>query len=120
MMAISILQGFRAFPLKFRVLVLAVFVDRLGGTMLFPFFALYVTGRFNVGMTQAGILLGIFSIAGLAGSMTGGALTDKIGRRSIVIFGLLSSAISTLIMGLVDNLAAFYALAAVGGLFGGI
>ena len=38
------------------------FVDGIGGTLLFPFFALYITQKFNVGMTQAGILLGMSSL----------------------------------------------------------
>ena len=109
---------YQAFPVSFRVLVFATFVDRLGGTVLFPYFALYVTSRFDVGMTEAGVLLGLFSVAGLAGSMIGGVLTDRVGRRSIVIFGLVSSALGSLIMGLVDSLMAFYGLAVVVGLLG--
>ncbi|MEE9514087.1 MAG: hypothetical protein V3V46_08410 [Anaerolineales bacterium] len=46
--------------------------------MIFPFFSLYVTRKFNVGMTQAGVLLVIFSIAGLIGSMIGGASFDAV------------------------------------------
>jgi MFS family permease len=111
---------YREFPLPFRVLVGAAFIDRLGGTMLFPFFALYVTEKFNVGMTEAGLLLGIFSLAGLVGGMVGGALTDKIGRRSLVIFGLISSALGSVAMGFVTSLPAFYALAVVVGFLGDI
>ena len=29
-------------------------IDRIGATLLFPFFSLYITQRFNVGMTEAG------------------------------------------------------------------
>lgn len=43
---------------RFWVLVVASFIDRLGGTLIFPFFALYITQKFNVGMTQAGMLIG--------------------------------------------------------------
>src|SRR5512146_1314143 len=111
-----ILQGFQAFPLKFRVLVAAMFIDRVGGTMLFPFFALYVTRRFHVGMTEAGLLIGIFGLTGLLGSVVGGALADKIGRKKLIIFGLVSSAFGSLGMGLMDNLPAFYGLAAISGL----
>ena len=53
--------------------------------MLFPFFSLYITEKFNVGMTQAGIILGLFSISGLFGQMIGGALTDKFGRRKLIM-----------------------------------
>jgi MFS family permease len=111
---------YREFPLQFRVLVGAAFIDRVGGTMLFPFFALYVTDKFNVGMTEAGLLLGIFSLAGLVGGVVGGALTDKLGRRSLVIFGLIFSALGSVAMGFITSLPAFYALAVVVGFLGEI
>jgi MFS family permease len=37
--------------------------------------------------------------------MLGGAIADKFGRRRIVLFGLVFSALSAVAMGLVDNLA---------------
>ena len=111
---------YQEFPLRFWVLVAANFIDRLGGTLIFPFFALYVTQRFDVGMTQAGILLALFSISGFIGSMLGGALTDKFGRRGMVLFGLVFSALSSVSMGLVGQLSVFYGLAVVVGLLSNI
>ena len=110
----------REFPLKFWVLVSATFIDMIGGTLIFPFFALYITQRFNVGMTEAGVLLAIFSVAGFVGSIMGGALTDKFGRRGMVLFGLIFSALSSLSMGVVDELSLFYLLAVVVGLLSNI
>jgi MFS family permease len=104
-------SAWREFPPKFWVVVGASFIDRIGGTLIFPFFALYITGKFGVGMTQAGVLIGLFSAAGLAGSMVGGALTDRFGRRVMVLFGLVFSALSSVAMGLVNDLAVFYPLA---------
>ncbi len=40
-------QLYNEFPTKFWTLVLATFIDRIGGTLIFPFFALYVTHKFN-------------------------------------------------------------------------
>jgi MFS family permease len=108
------------FPLRFWVLVAATFIDRIGGTLIFPFFALYVTQKFNVGMTEAGVLLGIFSISGLVGSIMGGALTDKFGRRGMVLFGLVFSALSSVSMGLVPELSLFYVLAVIVGLLSNV
>ena len=71
-------------------------------------------------MTEAGLLLGIFSIMGLVGSMLGGALTDKFGRKSIMLLGLVFSALSELSMGLVNNLTVFYLLAIIVGLLSNI
>lgn len=100
------------FPRNFWILAGATFIDSVGATLVFPFFALYITQRFDVGMTQAGILLAIFSISGLMGSTLGGALTDKFGRRRLVMCGLVFSALSTLSMGFVNDLSLFYILAA--------
>jgi MFS family permease len=108
------------FPQKFWVVVGASFIDRVGGTLLFPFFSLYITQKFNVGMTQAGIVLGTFSAFGLIGSMIGGALTDKFGRKNLILFGLVFSAISTLSLGLVNEFAVLILLAVVIGLLSNI
>ncbi len=107
---------YNEFPPRFWILVVASFVDRVGGTLIFPFFALYITQKFNVGMTQAGMLIGIFSFSGLLGNLLGGALADRFGRKVIVLFGLVFSALSSVTMGLVDNLNVFYILAVVVGL----
>jgi MFS family permease len=108
------------FPNKFWVVVGASFIDRLGGTLLFPFFSLYITQKFNVGMTQAGIVLGTFSAFGLIGSVIGGALTDKFGRKNLILFGLIFSALSTLSLGLVNDFAVLIPLAVVIGLLSNI
>jgi MFS family permease len=111
---------YKRFPREFWVLVGASFIDRLGGTLIFPFFALYITQKFNVGMTQAGALLGLFSIAGLVGSTIGGALTDRFGRRSMVLFGLITSAFTSILLGLINDLALFYPVAVVVGLLSNV
>ena len=108
------------FPRLFWIIVGVRFVDGIGGTLLFPFFALYITQKFNVGMTQAGILLGISSLFGLVGSMFGGALTDKFGRKQLILFGLVFSAISTLGFGLVNDLKILYPLVIVVGLLSSV
>ncbi|MEW6567918.1 MAG: MFS transporter [Chloroflexota bacterium] len=107
---------FREYPRSFWVLVGASFIDGIGRTIVMPFFALYVTQRFGVGMTEAGALFAVFSVAGFAGNMMGGGLTDRLGRKGIVLFGLVVSALSSLSMGLVNRLSAFYLLAGFVGL----
>jgi len=52
----------------------------------------------------------------MIGSMIGGALTDKLGRRNLIIFGLVFSALSTLYLGLVNEFLMLYPLAVVTGL----
>jgi MFS family permease len=108
------------YPRLFWIVVGTSFIDGIGGTLLFPFFALYITQKFNVGMTQAGILLGMFSLFGLFGGIVGGALTDRFGRRQLILFGLVFSALSTLTFGLVTDLRVMYVVAAVVGVIGSL
>lgn len=109
-------QTYQEFPSTFWLLMGTLFIDRVGGALLFPFFALYFTQKFGVGMTQVGGVFAIFAVMNLVGGMLGGALTDKLGRRWMIIFGLVASALSSLAMGLADNLFTFYLLAGVVGL----
>ena len=107
---------YQEFPRLFWVIVLARFIDALGGTILFPFFALYITQRFGVGMAEAGVLLGMSSLFGLFGSMVGGALADRFGRRRLIVSGLVLSALSSLLFGLANDFNVLYPLVIVVGL----
>jgi len=115
-----LLNVYYDFPRQFWILILGVFIDRLGGALLFPFFALYITKRFGVGMTTVGVLFAVFSFSSLIGNTLGGGLADHLGRKKMVLFGLVASALSSLIMGVVDTLALFFATALFVGIFADI
>ncbi|MGE5249475.1 MAG: MDR family MFS transporter [Bacteroidota bacterium] len=110
-------QIFHEYPRTFWFMILVNFIDRLGGSLLFPFFALYLTRRFGIGMTQVGVLFAVFSISSFIGSFPGGALTDRFGRKKIIIFSLLATSISTLFMGWADSFQIFVLIGFVSGIF---
>ena len=109
---------YKEYPSAFKVLTLATFIDMLGSFLLYPFYALYITEHFGVGMIQVGILFSIFSAGNIFGGIIGGALADKYGRRVMVIIGLVTSGIGSISMGLVNNLNFFYLIAGFLGLVG--
>jgi MFS family permease len=109
---------YNEYPDTFKVLTLASFIDRLGGFLLFPFFTLYVTSKFGVGMTEVGILFAIFAGGSIIGSGIGGALADKYGRRFLVLFGLVVSGVGSILMGIVDELYIFFIVAGFFGVIG--
>src|SRR5262245_27548493 len=96
------------FPQRFWLVVAVSFIDKIGATLMFPFFALYITGKFHVGMTQAGAVLGTLSLFALIGGIVGGALTDHWGRRRLIIAGLIFSAFSSLTLGFISEFRLFY------------
>jgi len=99
------------YPNAFWTLVAITFIDRVGGAMIFPFFALYLTRKFGVSMAEVGVLFAVFSLSGFISSTIGGALTDRLGRKGIVIFSLIASSVSAVAMGLATSFHAFFVLA---------
>ncbi len=112
----SIKKTYHDFPPLFWIVVFTLFIDSIGSTLLFPFFSLYITEKFGVGMTQAGVLLGMSSLFGLVGSVIGGALTDKFGRRQLILFGLVFSALSSLLFGFASDINFLYIIIVIVGL----
>jgi MFS family permease len=112
----QLIDLYQEYPRSFWTLMVVAFIDRLGSALLFPFFALYLTSKFGVSMTQVGVLFATFSISGFIGTSIGGALTDRLGRKVMVIFGLITSSVSAVLMGLVDSVQAFFLLALIVGL----
>jgi len=103
------------YPRAFWIYNIIVFIDRLGGFMLYPFFALYLTQKFNIGMSTVGILFAIFSLSGMVGSALGGALADRMGRKVVIIISLVLSSLSALGMGFAPTLEIFIAVVAIVG-----
>jgi MFS family permease len=109
-------KTYNDFPSIFWIVIVSFFIDGIGSTLLFPFFALYITQRFGVGMTEAGVLLGMSSLFGLVGNVIGGAITDRFGRRRLILVGLVFSALSSLSLGLAQDVRTLYYLVIIVGL----
>ncbi|MEM6283092.1 MAG: MFS transporter [Chloroflexota bacterium] len=106
------------YPRQFWLLLMASFIDRLGGALVFTFFSLYITEKFGVGLTQAGYVFAVFGVTGFVGSIIGGSLSDRYGRKGLIIVGLVASAVLNLMMGLAGSLNILLGVATVAGLFG--
>lgn len=98
---------YQEYPSQFWLVVGASFIDRLGGAMLFPFFTLYLTRKFGISMTTVGLIFGLFSLSGVIGAIVGGALTDRLGRKRMLLVGLVFSALTSVLMGVITELPLF-------------
>lgn len=110
----------KEFPRPFWVLMLASFIDHIGSFLLLPFLSLYITQRFGVGLTQMGQVFFVFALAGTVGGILGGGITDKFGRRSLIMIGIILSAASNLLMGFATSLSLIFLFAPLVGLLGDI
>jgi DHA1 family tetracycline resistance protein-like MFS transporter len=86
------------------ILFATVFFDLLGFGIVIPFLPMYAT-RLGVGAGAIGLLLSAYSITQFIFAPLLGRLSDRIGRRPIIMLGLLGSSLSYLIYGFTDSFA---------------
>ena len=114
----SLKKTYKKYSKDFWLLMVASFIDMLGGSLIFPFFSLYMTQKFDVGMTEVGTMFLVWALtSGVIGNIIGGALADKFGRKTNIIFGLIASALSALMMVLINEIVVFYIVIGVIGIF---
>ena len=114
----KIKKTYKEFPDTFWVISFASFIDNIGGFMLMPFISIYMTRTFGIGMIEAGIVFLIVGIGSLIGGIIGGALTDKFGRKSMALYGLLISGLFSLIMVFINDITTLYFVVGLMGLVG--
>jgi DHA1 family tetracycline resistance protein-like MFS transporter len=86
------------------VLFLTVAIDLLGFGIVIPFLPLYAE-RMHVGAFGIGLVLSIYSMMQLLFAPVLGRISDHIGRRPIIMLGLLGSAASYTIYGFASSFA---------------
>lgn len=86
------------------ILFLTVFVDLLGFGIVIPFLPMFAK-RLGVSGFGIGWILAIYSLMQLLFAPVLGRISDRVGRRPIIMIGLLGSSISYLIYGFADSFA---------------
>src|SRR5208337_2903625 len=80
------------------VLFLTVFIDLLGFGIVIPFLPLYAE-RMHVGALGIGLVLSVYSLMQFLCAPVLGRISDHVGRRPIIMLGLLGSSVSYLLYG---------------------
>ncbi len=96
------------------LLSLVMLINR-SGTMAVVFMSIYVTHILQRSIADAGMIITLFGVGAVAGSASGGYLTDKIGFRPVQIITSLISGILFILFGLVTD---FYTLCVIAVLTG--
>lgn len=82
-------EAFAGLPRLVWVLAGGALVNR-AGTMVLPFLSLYLTRDFGLSVEKAGIVVAVFGLGAMVGSIVGGRLSDRFGaiRTLLVSLGL--------------------------------
>lgn len=114
----SSLEGGRALRRGLPALCAVVFVDLLGFTLVLPGMPLFARGLGASG-AGVGVTMAAYSLAQFATGPLIGALSDRWGRRNVLLVSLSGSVISMALLAFVPSLGWLIAARAVAGAFGG-
>lgn len=79
---------FHTYPREAMLFVLASFVNATGSAFMWPLTTLYVHNVLHRTMGDAGFVLMLQSLAGIAGQFTGGALFHRLGAKNLIVGSL--------------------------------
>jgi len=106
----------RRSPLIF--IFITVFIDLMGYGMVIPLLPFFVQ-RQAAGATAAGALGSLYALMQLIAGPILGALSDRYGRRPVLLLCLLGTATGYLILGLADSLPLIFIAIMIDGITGG-
>lgn len=79
-------------------LSLVMLINR-SGTMVVPFMTMYLTQRYGVSIEKAGLVMSLFGLGAIAGSLMGGKLVDTIGYYYVQMIALIMGGCMFIILG---------------------
>jgi MFS transporter, DHA1 family, tetracycline resistance protein len=92
------------------------FIDIVGFSMLLPMLPYFVT-HFGASPIVVGILLATFSFCQLVSAPLWGNVSDRIGRKTVLIVSQIGATIGWALLGLAPNVASLLAVAPIGVVF---
>jgi len=103
---------------KLILIFIFVFIDVLGFSLILPLLPYYAE-TFDATPTVVGLLLGANAASQLIGAPIIGRLSDRYGRRPMLILSIAGTFVSFLILGLANSLWMLFASRILDGFLGG-
>jgi len=96
----SLIEGL---PPTYWLIWTGTLINRLGGFVI-PFLTLYLTVQRQIPVSQAALMVSLFGAGSFAAQLTGGELTDRLGRRPVMLMSFFITPIFMVALGLANNL----------------
>lgn len=103
---------------RLSVLMTTAFVDMIGFAIVFPLLPFYAL-RLHAAEWMIGPMIAVFSAMQLVAAPLWGRVSDRFGRRGVIIVGLSMSAIAFVVFGFATNLWMLFLSRAIQGIGGG-
>ncbi len=109
----------RLFTPPLIIILVTVFIDLIGFGMVIPILPFYAeTEPYNASPLEIGFLFAVYSLMQFIFAPVLGRLSDKHGRRPVLLLSLLGSAVGYFVIGIADTLLLVFVGRIIGGITG--
>lgn len=96
----SLIEGL---PPTYWLIWTGTLINRLGGFVI-PFLTLYLTTQRQIPVSQAALMVSFFGAGSFLSQLTGGELTDHLGRRPVMLLSFFITPVFMIMLGLARHL----------------
>ena len=111
------LRLLKEYPKQLRLMFFGMLISTIGSSMIWPFLMIYVRQRVNLPLTQIASLMTINATAGLIAAFIAGPITDRIGRKWVMVFSLAGNGVVHFFMSNAHDFLSFAILMSLSGTF---
>ena len=99
----------RGLPRTVRILVAGTFINKLG-TFIIPFLTIVLKREFRLSSAEVGVLVMAYGAGSLVAILSGGVLTDRLGRRATLLLSLFGSGALAVVLAFSPSIRVFATL----------
>ena len=111
------LKSLQSYPRQFRLMFFGMLISTVGSSMIWPFLMIYVKERLDLPLSTVTGLTSINAATGLLAAFLAGPITDRFGRKWVMVFALFANGLVYVFQSQADSLSAFAVLMAISGIF---
>lgn len=90
-------------PPTYWLIWIGTLINRLGGFVI-PFLTLYLTTQRTIPVSQAALMVSLFGAGSFIAQLSGGELTDRLGRRPVMLMSFFITPIFMVLLGIARDL----------------
>jgi MFS family permease len=110
-------KTFTTFPTQFWLMTVGLFISSSGASMIWPFLMIYVSEKLGLSLSTVSTLITINATTGLFASFVAGSISDRVGRKPVMVISLIGNGLAYLFMSQADSYLAFAILMMMAGAF---
>lgn len=85
---------YHTYPKQYWLMTVGMVISTAGGSMIWPFMLIYVSGKLDMPLSTVAALISVNAGTGLFSSFLAGTLSDRIGRKAVMVFSLAGNGVA--------------------------